>query len=85
MRQINQTIAVNVTLKNIFAISFNGRFIGNGTLLQIPELITPGCKQLAVTPTKKNLIKTRFFFNTGKMLTVQNSLEFKLIVSLKVK
>jgi hypothetical protein len=29
---------------------FSGRFNGNGTLLQIPESIMPGCRLFTVTP-----------------------------------
>lgn len=41
------------TLKHVFTINHSGIFRGNGTFLQMPVSIKPGCKQLAVTPEIK--------------------------------
>jgi hypothetical protein len=40
-------------LKKPFIRICSGRFNGNGTFLQIPESIIPGCRQFTVTPAVK--------------------------------
>lgn len=64
-RIITEKTTYMPTLKHVFTINHSGIFRGNGTFLQMPVSIKPGCKQLAVTPAIKiNKIDMWFAFSS---------------------